>query len=504
MLVGSIGSSLAFDLGLSPAYADEGPGRLTFWKMEPLVSMMQDTPPAKLQRLLVDKIKLGANLRTLLAAGALANARPFGGQDYVGYHTIMALGPAYEMAQELPEALRPLPVLKVLYRNTNRIQQFGGRNKEKLRPVKAASLGQVANGGELLRSTTRSADFGRAESTFAALASQPVGEAYNHLQYAVQDEVDVHRVVLSWRAWALLDFTGAEQAHTLFRQSVRYCVNTEQHARRYNRCESKVRSVLPKMLDEHRLLDRELGNRKGDDSWIRELSHTVFAGTREQAAGAVAAALAEGYDPEEVGEAMSLAANQLLLRDPGRDKKRASMRNGKKPVGSVHGDSVGVHASDAINAWRNIARVSNHRNTVASLILGAYHTAGQAGRSAAKPYPRAEDLEKLRSETPAALLKKADGAIREKDQSRVTATVQRYGELGHDARPMFDLMLRYATSEFGALHAEKYYRTVTEEFAKTRSAFRWRQLVGLARVTATEYGNTAAGHNEARELLGLA
>ena len=122
MLVGSIGSSLAFDLGLSPAYADEGPGRLTFWKMEPLVSMMQDTPPAKLQRLLVDKIKLGANLRTLLAAGALANARPFGGQDYVGYHTIMALGPAYEMAQELPEALRPLPVLKVLYRNTNRIQ----------------------------------------------------------------------------------------------------------------------------------------------------------------------------------------------------------------------------------------------------------------------------------------------------------------------------------------------------------------------------------------------
>ena len=121
----------------------------------------------------------------------------------------------------------------------------------------------------------------------------------------------------------------------LFRQSVRYCVNTEQHARRYNRCESKVRSVLPKMLDEHRLLDRELGNRKGDDSWIRELSHTVFAGTREQAVGAVAAALAEGYDPEEVGEAMSLAANQLLLRDPGRDKKRASMRNGKTPVGSV-------------------------------------------------------------------------------------------------------------------------------------------------------------------------
>jgi len=163
-----------------------------------------------------------------------------------------------------------------------------------------------------------------------------------------------------------------------------------------------------------------------------------------------------------------------------------------------------VHASDAINAWRNIARVSHHRNTVASLIVGAYHTAGQAGRATAKPYPRAEHVGQVRDKDPKTLLKNADGAIREKDQFRASAIIHRYGELGHDARPVFDLLLRYATSEFGALHAEKYYRTVSEEFVKTRSAFRWRQLVALARVTASEYGNTAAGHSEARELLGLA
>ena len=46
---------------------------------------------------------------------------------------------------------------------------------------------------------------------------------------------------------------------------------------------------------------------------------------------------------------------------------------------------------------------------------------------------------------------------------------------------MFDLLLRYATSEDGALHAEKYYRTVTEEFAAMRPAFQWGQLVALAR-----------------------
>ena len=66
---------------------------------------------------------------------------------------------------------------------------------------------------------------------------------------------------------------------------------------------------------------------------------------------------------------------------------------------------------------------------------------------------------------------------------------------------MFDLLLRFAVSEDGALHAEKYYRTATEEFAATRPAFRWRQLVSLARVTASAYGQPAPGHAEACRLL---
>ena len=57
--------------------------------------------------------------------------------------------------------------------------------------------------------------------------------------------------------------------------------------------------------------------------------------------------------------------------------------------------------------------------------------------------------------------------------------------------------------EDGALHAEKYYRTVTEEFAASRPAFRWRQLVALARVTTSEYGFPAPGYAEACRLLGV-
>src|SRR5436309_435962 len=76
-----------------------------------------------------------------------------------------------------------------------------------------------------------------------------------------------------------------------------------------------------------------------------------------------------------------------------------------------------------------------------------------------------------------------------------------YGELGYPPRRVFDLLLHYAVSEDGALHAEKYYRTVSEEFASTRPSFRWRQLTALARVTASEYGRPAPGYAEACGLL---
>src|SRR5207244_947067 len=161
----------------------------------------------------------------------------------------------------------------------------------------------------------------------------------------------------------------------------------------------------------------------------------------------------------------------------------------------------GVHASDSANAWRNIARVSNARNTFASLICGAYHTAGQSGSLNKEPIPLAEQLEKIKVKDADGLLKEAEAAIKNKDQARASALVHRYGELKLPERPVFDLLLRYAMSEDGALHAEKYYRTVTEEFAASRSAFKWRHLVALARVTASEYGFPAPGYKQACELL---
>lgn len=497
MLVASVGSALAQDLGLAPAaLADASSARLTFGPMEPLVALMQETPADQLLPIAVERLRGGTELRSLVAAAALANARAFGGQDYDGYHSLMALAPAYQMSSELPESQRALPVLKVLYRNTNNIQRKGAGTHDAIHPLEAAPLPEGKSGVEALREATHKRDMEGAERAFAALASGPLDVAYNDLQQVVQEFPDVHRVVLSWRAWALLDLTGKEYAHTLLRQSVRFCVDEETAVCKTPGGEA-LRALLPKLLDRYHLVSRTPGERRPDDAWVDRLAHTIYSADRERAADTVAAALADGIAPESIGEAISLAANQLVLHDPGRRKEDSAA----KPKGSVHGASVGVHASDSANAWRNIARVSDRRNTLASMIVGAYHTAGQSGTLNAQPYPFAEHREAVQSVAPDALLAEAEAAIKANAQARACALIARYGELGRPERPAFDLLLRYAISEDGALHAEKYYRTVTEEFGTTRAPFRWRHLAALARVTASEYGYPAPGVADARRLL---
>jgi hypothetical protein len=500
MLVAAVGYEVASDLGLTSALGEETAEALSFGPLEPLVCLMQETPVNRLLPTLVSQLHSGTDLRTLTAAAALANARTFGGEDYVGFHTMMALAPALHMAQELPAELQPLPVFKVLYRNTNRIQERGGRKEEVLRPVKPASA-PAGSGSELLREAVRRKEVDEAERTFARLAQGIPDDALNDLLFTVQDNTEVHRVVLPYRAWDLLGLIGKEQAHTLLRQSVRYCVKAESWPRQASSEDS--RALLPKLLEQHKLLGRSPGDRQAEDAWVDQMSQTIFKSSPAQAAEAAAAALAEGMSPAALGETITLAANQLILRDMGRTPRDEVTG---KPIGSVHGDSIGVHACDSANAWRNLALVGNPRNCFASLILGAYQvaldrTARGGDFLAWQPLPLPRHLGEVKATDPNALLRELEEAIRGNLQAKASAVVHRYGEMNHPPRPLFALLLRYAVSEDGALHAEKFYRTVSEEFTATRAAFRWRHLVALGRVTASEFGRPAAGMAEARALL---
>jgi len=78
----------------------------------------------------------------------------------------------------------------------------------------------------------RQGDTKRAEETFAALARVSPEEALNSALYAVQDETEVHRTVLPYRSWDMLGLIGKEYAHTMLRQSVRYCLTSTARSRK--------------------------------------------------------------------------------------------------------------------------------------------------------------------------------------------------------------------------------------------------------------------------------
>src|SRR5262245_46413952 len=100
MLAVLVGAGLPTVLGLPEEDTTEGKAR-TPAGVDRLSRVIQQTQTKDLLPALHAELKNGVGLKELIAAGALANVRAFGGQDYNGYHSFMALCPSYAMAAAL-------------------------------------------------------------------------------------------------------------------------------------------------------------------------------------------------------------------------------------------------------------------------------------------------------------------------------------------------------------------------------------------------------------------
>ena len=206
MLVASVGAGLASELNLGVAYGDETGGALSFGALEPLVCLMQETPADRLLPALVERLQPG---HRAAAAGGRGGAGQRPHLRRRGLHRL----PHHDGARRRPTTWRrscpterqPLPVFKVLYRNTNRIQEHGGRKSEVLHPVEPATLpdGTQRRRGAARRRAQQGRRRRRADLRGAG-ASDRRDDAFNELLLAVQDDTEVHRVVLPYRAWDLL------------------------------------------------------------------------------------------------------------------------------------------------------------------------------------------------------------------------------------------------------------------------------------------------------------
>jgi hypothetical protein len=310
--------------------------------------------------------------------------------------------------------------------------------------------------------------------------------------------------VLPYRAWALLDIVGPEHAHTMLRQSLHYCVGSESRPRSAQADEP--RTVLPRVMDEHHLAGRALGNRKAGRRLIDAQSQAILSPPPASRPRASSARHSEdGFAPAAIVEAIALAANQLILRDAGRTEREAQPG---KPVGSVHGDSIGVHAvrlGERMAQHRARERCAQHDGEPD---LGAYQVAvdrTNRGGDFLHWSPRLirSNLAEVKAKDQDGLLRDAEAAIRAKR----SGTRRRGGASRGRARLPRTAGVRppalVCRERGGRAAREKFYRTCSDEFATARPAFRWRYVTALARVTASEYGTPAAGQAEARSLLGV-
>ncbi|MAG55006.1 MAG: hypothetical protein CMJ83_01815 [Planctomycetes bacterium] len=491
LVVASLGPVMAQDLGIDRALTEVDPVPATDDRLTPLVDLILETPPAKLQPMLVKRLKSGAlDLQRIVAACAVANAIKFNGYDYDGYHGFMALDPALQMSKELDATHAPLPVLKVVWRNAARIQKLGGASSRRQHTIPAGALS--GDGGIKLRNATRAQDIETAEKLLASGAKSNAAR-FDLLQPTIQDGTDVHRVVLAWRSYEMIRNAGDARGLTLLRQCAGFAVDRTRMDKHNHRSPSPVRKLVPALIAEFGLEDFQPGKRVADDRWVTALGRAIYDGTPANSARLVARALKAGYGFEDVGAAASLASNELILRQV-RDR-RGNLK--------VHGASRGVHATDATNAWRNIARVSKPRHAAASLMIAAYHACKDGLYRGTDALPHAKHLAAVTTQEPAKLLDRMASCIRDQDHGGTTAAIHRYLGLGHDEAALRAKMIPFALADDGSLHHEKYWRTLREETAAARPAHRPLYYASMGRVLASGYGVPAPGVAEARALLGV-
>ena len=480
-LVATVGTNLLSELGIAaPGLA--GGEDLDLGDLNPLADIFEELSPDALMPRLVAEWRKGTSLQKLTAAGAMANARSLGGEDYEGYHAFMGMMPSLAIAGELPKDLAPLPVLKTLKRSAVRMHRAGG---DTLRQIEAEA-------GDP-RAAIREQDLARAERALAAAGAGGTEAAWKALHPVIVDDIEVHLVVFAWRAKEIANIAGPDHAVTSMRQILHFADGRESRRRREGKPEPAVRRAVATQLER---IGNALGSKDPGDARVSELAEVIATSDRATGAQAMGAYLKDGFDQRGGGEALRIAATRLLLRDPGRRKAQPG-----KPVGSVHGASVGVHASDSAHAWSEIATSVAGAATASTLVAGAFHTAGQGGYVGKDAYgyrARLDEVQELDAN-------RLTGALREAttggDQPLAGAIAHRMAELGQDEQ-LFDALRMIAVSQDGALHAEKYQLTARSQHAMSRKAFRQEHLVAYARVVASQACMQAPEVAEARDLLG--
>ncbi len=315
---------LAFLTGLHPVSAAQvrvDPGIVRFDRaIEPLVRLVEDTPRAKLLEEIGARIRKGLTYRESLAALLLAGIRNVQPRPAVGFkfHAVLVVHSAHLVAQAAHDIDRWLPLLWA-FDHFKESQADDEREGDWTMPeVDAKSVPSSARVVPAFRTAMDRWDESAADSAAAGLARH-VGpqEVFEILaRYAVRDFRSIgHKAIYVANAWRTLDTIGWQHSEPVLR-SLAYALLAREGSDPL-RGDDRADRSWPRNQQRAARIRMGWADGKIDSGATADLLAVERDGTEDAAADRVVELLSRGISPQSIWDAVTCAAAEILMRNPG-------------------------------------------------------------------------------------------------------------------------------------------------------------------------------------------
>jgi hypothetical protein len=455
--------------------------RITFSaEIEPLVQLIEDTPPDRVVAETVRLLRSGVAETAMATAAALAVSRsselPFvhhGGP----LHPVAALPAVRGTMDRLPEEERWLPLIQDVALVSRHIHDHGGAPylMPAMEPRGAGNVEEtVAAFHTALRRNTPAA----AEHAFLWLLQQaPRATTLEALlRVALANyRYDEHKLILAVNTIRLLDWIGWEQAPTLLRVAVRYnflpSIWAERGALeslqpRADRVEAFAQQFDPPA-------SRGTLDIAGERAALAELREAGAGASLDETAGVIAEALTRGVSLGGAAEALSVAACDLFLQ-------------------ADTGNAMGIHFMTGASAIRWVCRHFPGLGPRALLAwtLGPETRGVKQGRRAALPKQASGHLDALVA------------SLSSKEPQTAAALALRLAQDEDPAALRRMFATTAARDDTTEMHALKHCQAMAEESSAARPEWAPIYLAAQAKECALYAYHPHSVHDEAQTALG--
>jgi hypothetical protein len=289
-------------------------------EIEPLVTLIEDTPRNRLLEEIAARIHKGTGYKDILAALMLAgvcNVRP---RPDVGhkFHAVLVVNSAHLASLASPDSERWLPLFWALDNFKSSQAQNQKESGWRMKPVNEAKVPSARKAREAFTSAMDQWDEQAADVAVVGLArtagAQEVFELFAH--YGARDFRDIgHKAIYVANSWRTLQTIGWQHAEPVLRSLTFALLKTDgsnpgtadlapdRPGRKNKELAAGIRADWP--------------DGKPSKEATVDLLAVLRSAKADEAPAKVVAALNGGTSPQAVWDALFLGAGELLMRQPG-------------------------------------------------------------------------------------------------------------------------------------------------------------------------------------------